>query len=325
MIVNSDGGWIAAPLCESLSDFDWSMQAPAPRELEGYRAFYSLPGDDLALHQIGWQHVSNHRVVVQVWQVAEPRGSVFMVHGYYDHVGLYGRFIRCCLEHGFNLVTFDLPGHGLSEGEPATIDSFEDYERIADALYRQASAVFPGLWLAAGQSTGGAILASWLLRGRLVAGESGPDRVLLMAPLLRPMGWSHGRLLHAILRWLIKRLRRRFSLGGNNPEFSRFLAEQDPLQSRYLSVRWVTAMKNWIHWIEAQPSLVYPVTLVQGSADQTVDWQYNLPMYHQLFPSLQIEMLDGGHHHLVNETAERWTKLTLLWEKWLNNGIQESF
>ena len=31
------------------------------------------------------------------------------------------------LLHRYNVLIFDLPGHGLSSGEPAVIDDFSDY------------------------------------------------------------------------------------------------------------------------------------------------------------------------------------------------------
>ncbi|MCY0965206.1 alpha/beta hydrolase [Parathalassolituus penaei] len=316
--------WSAVSLRAALTEFDWSLKASDFADLAAYRQFYGLPEAVCGAHQAGWSELGGYRLYTQFWAAQNPRGSVLVVHGYYDHSGLYGPLIRRCLQLGLNVLTFDLPGHGLSDGAQATIGSFDEYVAITAQLFRQAQTQLPGHWLAIGQSTGGAILASWLLHARLQAGVDAPLAMLLLAPLLRPAGWSHGRLLHRLLSPVLTRLKRQFSRGGNNPEFSRFLAEDDPLQSHYLSVAWVTAMKQWMGWVEQQSPLPFPLTLVQGDADQTVDFRYNLPVYQRLFPQIQIHNLSGGHHHLVNETAHRREQLWQWLQVWLDDNLPKS-
>lgn len=310
--------WNPHALREQLTELDWLRPEAGLPERDEYRQFYGLPDSSVCSHNIGWNVISGRRIGIQIFRPAEAagRGSVLLVHGYYDHCALYGHLIHLYLALGLNVVTFDLPGHGLSDGEVAAIGSFDEYLEVLDRVWHGASAALPGPWLWCGQSTGGAIIASWLLRQRLPAGVGAPDRVLLLAPLLRPQGWRAGRWLHTLLRPLVRRLRRRFSMGGNNPEFSRFLAIEDPLQSRYLSVSWVTAMKQWLVWIERCEALDFPVLLIQGDADQTVDWHYNLPVYQRLFPALVLERVAGGHHHLANETAGRWQTIVTSVRQW---------
>ena len=91
--------------------------------------------------------------------------TCFIVHGYYDHAGLYGHLIKYCLERNFSVVIFDLPGHGLSTGEPASISSFADYQTVLNEVVSVFSAVAPRPWHAIGQSTGAAILMDFLLSG----------------------------------------------------------------------------------------------------------------------------------------------------------------
>ncbi|SUV72968.1 lysophospholipase [Acinetobacter baumannii] len=39
-----------------------------------------------------------------------------LLHGYLEHSGIYQPIIREILEQGFSVITYDLPGHGLSNG-----------------------------------------------------------------------------------------------------------------------------------------------------------------------------------------------------------------
>ena len=96
---------------------------------------------------------------------------------------------------------------------------------------------------------------------------------------------------------------------------------EDPLQSRYLSVRWVSAMKAWLGWVELCEPLAFPALLIQGDADQTVDWRYNLSVYQYLLPDMQIVRVERGHHHLANETGERWQHIAAVVGSWCREEI----
>ena len=300
--------WQPADLTQHILALDWQTPTRSPElstALSKYRQFYGLPeplDSEWASHHIGYESTAGYRIAVQQWRHRHPTGNLMLVHGYYDHLGLYGSVVRFCEHHGLNLLAFDLPGHGLSGGPQAEIGHFGEYTDIFDHLFRQARRYWSGNWYAMGQSTGGAILASWLLQHRPTPGQNGPCSVALLAPLLKPAGWHIGRWLAPAVAPFRKRLRRRFRHDGNTPDFSRFLECHDPLQPHHLSVRWVLALAHWIPELESHPPLDYPVFLVQGEQDKTVAWRYNLPVYQRLFPQLMTHVIPTAHHHLVNDT-----------------------
>ncbi|MDP2546981.1 alpha/beta hydrolase [Oceanobacter sp. 4_MG-2023] len=299
--------WNSYPLRNALPDWRIRWQPSAPEALtQAYRQYYRLPDVEAGQHRMGKLESAGFDIALQYWTCPDAVANLILVHGYYDHVGLYGSLIGFCRAQRLNLVAFDLPGHGLSSGEAARIDDFDQYETVFADVFQQAEQQLPALpWLAAGQSTGGAILASYLLKRHPVAGQSGPLLVWLLAPLLRPAGWRSGRWIHTLVHRFVARVPRRFVLNGNNRVFAEFVASSDPLQSRYLSVHWVTALKRWLGWIERRSPFDYPVRMIQGTADQTVDWRYNIPAYQRLFPALMLSRIVGAHHHLVNESPER--------------------
>ena len=302
--------WQPLALTQQIPELDWYSWGAAPSlltALKEYRDFYNLPDLERSQwreHRIGYEHFAEYEISVQQWLHKAPRANLIVVHGYYDHIGLYGSVIRFCERHHFNLLAFDLPGHGLSGGPRAEIGSFDEYTKIFDGLFSQAAAQWPGPWYALGQSTGGAILSTWLLAHRPVPAQDGPVSVALLAPLLKPQGWNIGRWLAPAIAPFRQRLRRRFRHDGNTPDFSYFLEQHDPLQPHYLSVRWVLALSQWISELEAKAPLEYPVFLVQGDQDKTVAWQYNLSAYQKLFPNLMTHLIPGAHHHLVNDQGD---------------------
>jgi alpha-beta hydrolase superfamily lysophospholipase len=207
--------------------------------------------------------------------------------------------VEWALGQGFAVIACDLPGHGLSSGERASIDDFLVYQHMLQALFEQARLLdLPRPWHLCGQSTGGAIVVDHLLH----EGERSPvdGQAILLAPLVRPRAWYWSKLSYRVLRHFVSGIDRRFSENSNDPRFLPFL-QADPLQPRRLPTAWVGALVSWIKRIESAPSSPRRPLIVQGEADGTVDWPYNLKVLKAKFADPQILMLPEARHHLVNE------------------------
>jgi lysophospholipase len=239
-------------------------------------------------------------------------------------VGIYGGLIEFCLQQGLNVVAYDLPGHGLSTGERAAINSFREYDDIFSSMVVECQAnlsASPDQFYVFGQSTGGAIIVNYLLTRNIQQNNSPFAGISLFSPLVRPCGWASAKFLHSLLRPFIKQLKRNFSMNSNNMEFLRFISESDPLQPLTLSVRWVGALKKWIRKIEmSEPSSV-AINIVQGDQDKTVEWRHNMPLLLQKFPQRKLLLIKGGRHQLVNEALDKrtqafeWLQQQLGWAK----------
>lgn len=272
--------------------------AGEPPQLAAYRAFYGL--EFAGAHgRMGVFPAAGEQIVAQAWWPAQPRGTLLLLHGYYDHVGLYRHLIGWALQQGFAVLACDLPGHGLSSGVRASIGDFADYQAVLAGLLGEAAALgLPTPWHLAGQSTGGAILIDYLLRGavRAEVGET-----LLLAPLVRPRAWGWSKLSYRLLKPFVTSIPRRFSANSNDPEFLSFL-QRDPLQPLVLPTAWVGALARWVPAIEAAPRSARSPLIVQGEADMTVDWRHNLAVLDTKFASPERLMLPAARHHLVNES-----------------------
>ncbi|MDR5866410.1 alpha/beta hydrolase [Halomonas koreensis] len=275
---------------------------PAGGPLDGYLGHYGLApllAEHVGLH-VGYVDAQGFRLWTQVWRPTVPRGTVFVVHGYYDHLGLYRHLLECLLDRGWQVVLWDLPGHGLSSGERATIDDFDEYGACLRGLQAHLAddGLAPGPWLGIGQSTGAAILATDALR----RGDDGHWAGLaLLAPLVRPWGWSQSSWLHRLLGPFVRSLPRRFRENSTDADFAAFLREADPLQPDRLAIQWVDAMRRWMPQLLALPANPLPTLILQGERDLTVDWQWNLDVLARKFPNAEIHRHPEARHHLVNE------------------------
>ena len=80
-----------------------------------------------------------------------------------------------------------------------------------------------------------------------------------------------------------------------------FVENQDPLQSRFLKMAWIRALKQWLKWFLALPPSAVALLVIQGDGDTTVDWRYNLKIIHDKFPGARLVQVKQAKHHLVGE------------------------
>lgn len=289
----------------ALSDFGQSL----PLEVHEYRQFYGLDFKTPHQYHIGCFESEQYSLVGQIFLPPSPKGTLFVYHGYFDHLGLYSFPIQIGLELGLTVVGFDLPGHGLSSGPAASIDCFSRYalaqQAFVQVLESLDSAIVPRCWSALGQSTGAAIIIDSLLEAKHYGlSQSYYDGGLVfLAPLIRPWNWYWVRVLYQVLRHR-GGTPRTFSINSANQEFCDFLSNSDPLQHRMIEAAWVGAMIRYTKRISKAPTSTRSPLIIQGTADATVAFTYNLKRLHTLFHEPEVVMLDGARHHLVNESQE---------------------
>ncbi|MFT6154066.1 MAG: lysophospholipase [Bermanella sp.] len=297
--------WQPKNIVEGILELDFSAsESPMTAELTAYQQHYGLNFDDGITginHSIGFIQTDDFKIVTHLFKVSEAKGTVFLQHGYYDHVGLYGNIIKHCLQQGFNVFSYDLPGHGLSSGDRASINSFDQY----DALFSEGLALIqkflPGPIVAIGQSTGAAIIINYLLTRGLAKQTSPFVKIYLLAPLVRPTNWRMSEFYYLISKPFIKKMKRTFSVNSNNLEFLDFLKNHDPLQPLFLKSRWIGALRNWIKKIESSSRVDLDVQVIQGTCDGTVDAKHNMMVLEGKFTGFEVTYIKNGRHQLVNE------------------------
>ena len=299
--------WDRDRLLMDLNKFSFRTKAAVKGEIEKYYDFYGMnyyaEFDDLE-QRVGWMDTKDFRIVLQTFKPKESKGTVFLFHGYFDHAGIYQHLIRFLLKSGFAVVIYDMPGHGLSSGKPTAIQSFEQYQDAIDACLEICKGKLSEPFHCVGQSTGAAVLVDRLMHQDVEA-KSDFDKVVLLAPLVRPKGWDSISLLHTAIRPFFKIWHRSFSTNSSDLGFVKFLKEHDPLQSKWMAVDWISALKEWVPKIENGQRLQRKVLIIQGTGDSTVDWPHNVGVLKRLFKEVKIAYIQDGKHHLVNESLDK--------------------
>ncbi len=247
--------------------------APEPSAAGAVAAYLRRYGLDLpgVPHRFGALEAGGYRIATHLYRPAEARGSVLLVHGYLDHSGLLAPLIRRCVADGYAVVAFDLPGHGLSSGARGDIDEFATYARVIDDLLGRLGPQLPRPLHAVGHSTGRAALYEHL-RG---AGSGALARVVFLAPLVRSAYWHLSRAGHALAEPFLASVPRRYRENSSDPGYLAAV-RSDPLRIETLPLGWVSAHQAWVDRVLSDSPLGRPLLVVQGTADDVVDWEFNL-------------------------------------------------
>lgn len=258
------------------------------------------------------------RLFVRDWAPAAhlPRSNlgVMLMHGLGEHCGRYAHVARFFTALGYQVRSYDLRGHGQSEGKsgdcPHNLSMVEDAQFLLSDFARQL--IRPPILL--GHSMGGlfavrlALESPELLSGLIL---SSPALQLFMSPLQ-----------HQLLA-----LARRFApgLGVNNGLKTQYLSHDaevvaayrhDELVHNKISARLLTAMLDAINYVQDYAQeLAIPTLLLVAEADHLVDPQgsrifvdhaNSQLLHYRFYPEFYHEILNELDAQLVFEDIRVW-------------------
>jgi alpha-beta hydrolase superfamily lysophospholipase len=267
--------------------------------VENYLEFYGLD-ITAAAHKFVPFKSNGFELAGHTFRPKEYRAAVVILHGYLNHVGLLSKLIKYLTQANFAVAVYDLPGHGLSGGQPMAIDDFSQYSDSLDDFMKIIRPQLHGPYHAIGHSTGAAIVMDYLFTGR----EDCFEKVILVAPLVRSELWFLSKLGYEIYHHFAKNIFRIFRNVSSDKDFLRFVKYEDPLQAKKVSMNWVNAMFKWDEKITNAKTSQRSTLVIQGLKDNIIDWQYNIRFILSKFKNSRIELIEKGRHELFNESAE---------------------
>ncbi|MBD8847757.1 MULTISPECIES: alpha/beta hydrolase [Priestia] len=269
---------------------------PMNENMKRYSEFYNLPTENI-MYRYGFESFVHERLFIQSFRPLPVKAHILLLHGYYDHAGVLSTVIRFLIQQGFHVLTFDLPGHGLSTGERGAISEFSLYtESIREVVRRHLSSSSLPVYIVA-HSTGAAAAVDYILNN---PETSQVRKAVLVSPLVRPYRWNAITILIKPLKTFTRNLKRMLRNNSSDAKFLRFV-KNDPLQHDQVPLSWVEALIRWNELIKKGNSSSVPVLILQGKKDTTVDWRYNVGFLLKKFPNIEVELIENGKHHLLNE------------------------
>ena len=279
-------------------------KVPAYSEDEAtYFRYYGLEINN-GEHIFGTFNLGEKVLAAHVFKPPVTKGTVILLHGYFDHTGVWKHVIKEMVARKYTVALYDQPGHGLSSGDRAAIDDFAEYVSVLEEFLRLAKVNLPGPHHLIAHSMGGAVALDYLLRVE----QEYLDRVVLIAPLVHSSHWNLSRFGHSLGKHLTDSVERAYLKTSSDHEFLEF-TENDPLREKRMPLKWFSALVEWNQRIiDYEPSTL-PVMVIQGTEDTTVDWEYNMEFIKEKFLKAEIFIIEKGGHHLINEALPMRTEV----------------
>ncbi len=230
------------------------------------------------------------------WSVTPPEveGTVLFLHGYLDHSALSSRLLTFLNREKYRIVTYDLPGHGLSGGQRAGMDNFDEYRESLSRVMAYWH-LEPEEIVFIGHSTGGAVVLDRLLSGQKAKGA------VLAAPLIRFNHFKRAAFLLNHLPEKVGSLKTSKRPTTSDREFTE-KKRRDPLGIERMPVNWPRALIVWEKALPDGPAPVEtPLLVVQGGKDRVVAYEDNTARISLWFPRAVIKYYPGLKHHILNE------------------------
>lgn len=259
----------------------------------------------------------------RIWQTTgKPKGIVNLIHGLGEHSGRYAHVAETLTKAGYNLIGFDLRGHGLSEGP---LGHTPDYEHIMDdvALFMQKSNEFFGsdhpnfLY---GHSLGGTIVLNYALRRK-----PNLNGVISTGPALR-LSFEPPKI-KLVLGKIMANLMPTFSM--NNALDVNALARDAAIVKAYqddvlvhdrLSAKLVMELfDSGKYALEHTADWTLPLLLMHGSEDRISSCQASEEFAQKAGDIVTFKQWDGFYHEIHNDFGKEEVKAFMI--DWLNGHI----
>ena len=255
----------------------------------------------------------------------EQAGAVaLVVHGFAEHSGRYGHVFDWLGRRGFNVLGFDLRGHGYSKGRRGHIDSFEQYVNDVDAAVLFARRKFPGerLFLV-GHSMGGLIALHYAHQHR-----EHIDGLVVSSPFLgfriHVPAWK--RALATLMSWIVPNFKLPNEIVANDLTHDKSKVmeyAQDNLIFHHACARWyrsiVVAQKKAGRFAG---ELDLPMLFQLAGDDRIVDSEASRKYFQKcVSPDRTLEEYAGFLHEIYNE-VERERPLEDM-SRWLVAHMKE--
>ncbi len=272
------------------------MKDSVSQYIKDYLDYYNL-NIDLNEYRCGYVKTRQEQLFVQRFGLTKEKGTVLLLHGYLDHTGALSKTIHFLTESGYNVICFDLIGHGLSSGERVSIQCFSDYIDSLAVIYENLLKNEQKQLHLIAHSTGAAIGLKYIEQNQDAFGK-----VILISPLFRPYLWTLSKVGLVVAKPFIQNIKRKFTKNSGDPAFIQFTRE-DPLQEKTLPFAWLTALNEEMFERKKQGAIQNPLSflMIQGDKDKTIHTKYGFNWAMEHYPHSSFILMHGGRHHLLNE------------------------
>jgi len=240
----------------------------------------------------------------QSWQPEDrPRAVVCLVHGIGEHSGRYVHVADSLIQSGYALISFDLRGHGKSEGPRGHIPSYEAIMQDIYSLLEVSNKKFPqSPFFLYGHSLGGNLVLNYVLRR-----QSHLKGVIATAPWLRlafePPAFkvTLGKVMNKIWPSFSQSSGLDTKALSHDPKVVHAY-ENDPLVHDHISARMFIGIYQSGQWaLEHASEFSLPLLLMHGGDDKIISVEASREFANKINENCTLKVWDELYHEIHNE------------------------
>ncbi len=237
------------------------------------------------------------------WSIKDPQSNILVVHGLGEHSGRYSALANDFKNAGFSVFSFDLRGHGKSDGRRGHIMNFNEYlydvDNFKQMLIKRSSKPLFIL----GHSMGGLIAMNYAIKN-----PANLHGLITSSPLFRIRAkvpeWK--KKLGIFLSSRIPSLSMSNGLNPYHLSHSQEIVQayiKDPLVHTKVTARWFTEITGAMEeTFRIAPRLNIPVLMLHGGDDQLTDPSGSEEIFRLLTVSDKtLKLYDNYYHEIYNE------------------------
>jgi alpha-beta hydrolase superfamily lysophospholipase len=254
--------------------------------------------------EFAWQTSDNLKIFAQVWQPEKNvRAVIALVHGLGEHCNRYNHLAEFYNQQGIAVISFDLRGHGRSEGQRGHAPSYDvicdDIQHLLDETAKR----FPEkpIFLY-GHSLGGSLVLYFALKRRPAI-----KGVIVTSPGLETANPVSGAKL--VMGRIMNVIFPTFSMANDldrsglsrDPEVAKAY-NADPLVHGVISARLgMELLDKGQYAIAHAAEFPLPLLLMVGTADRLVNPAASAAFAEKAPKTTTFKMWEGHYHELHNE------------------------
>lgn len=262
----------------------------------------------------------------QSWQPAkEPKAVIVIIHGYAEHSSRYNHVADYLVNHGWAVETFDLRGHGKSEGKGGKtyINSFDEFLSDVDLFLNRVKERHQDKKIFfLGHSMGGLISSLYVvtrnpeLRGLILSSP-----VLKISDDISPMLVKISTIIGKILPKL-PTIKLDSSTVSRDPEIVKKY-NTDPLNYRgSIPARAGAEINRATKLIQGQMEKIkLPLLILHGTADRLADPEGSKQLYERAQSTDKtLKLYEEFYHEVMNEPEKERILADIV--EWLEVHVQ---
>ncbi|TGM00949.1 alpha/beta hydrolase [Leptospira barantonii] len=250
------------------------------------------------------------KLYCQSWTKPNANRLMIFHHGFGEHSGRYTNLLRFFAKSDINFYSFDMRGHGNSEGKRGHADSFDLYVRdLSDFAKEVLKRERKDRFFLLGHSLGGAVTLRYSQEG---INQDNILGLILGSPALR-VRMDFKKNLKRIAAGFLSKISPSTIVDAeldlhylsHDPEVIEAY-QQDPLVHGKVSLKMGTEL------LEIGPKLIKkanvlrcPTLILHGQEDGLIDYNGSTELYKNLiYRNKRIKIYPGLYHELMNEFPE---------------------